>query len=163
MPDQDRSSPVPSDAEQALQARVETLYLERQALEQQLRALRALHPVMGRYPAPPSWPLRLALRLLPPLRRRHHARMIRLSGLFDRRWYLATYPDVAASGTDPVRHFLAHGAAEQRDPGPHFDTGHYLRLYPDIAGNGMNPLVHYLQAGWREGRSIRPGMAHGVT
>ena len=86
--------------------------------------------------------------------------MIRDSGLFDHGWYLATYPDVAASGSDPVVHFLAHGAAERRDPGPHFDTDHYLRMYPDIAGNGMNPLLHYLQAGWAEGRSIHPDMPH---
>jgi hypothetical protein len=164
MPSPDRSSPAsrPDDTVLALQARVETLYLQHQALEQQLRALRALHPVMAVRPPPPSWPLRLALRLLPRLRRRQQAGMIRASGLFDRNWYLATYPDVATSGIDPVLHFLHHGASERRDPGPHFDTGHYLRMYPDIAGNGMNPLLHYLVAGWAEGRSIRPGMAHGT-
>lgn len=35
---------------------------------------------------------------------------------FDPDWYLATYPDVAASGMDPLRHFLRHGRHEGRLP-----------------------------------------------
>ena len=147
-----------SDMVAALQARVEALYLECRELRRQVQALRAAQPVLGVRPRPPSLPVRLAMRLLPGLRRRHHLRMIRESGLFDPDWYLASYPDVAAAGLDPALHFLLHGAAERRNPGPHFDTGHYLDLYPDIAGSGLNPLVHYLLAGWAEGRSIRPGM-----
>jgi hypothetical protein len=33
---------------------------------------------------------------------------------FDRSWYLAAYPDVAATGEDPFRHWLNHGKAEGR-------------------------------------------------
>ena len=162
-PDRAQSGPAPlPESVLALQGRVEGLFLTCKQLEQEVKALRAMHPVICTRPPTPSPLLRLALRLSRRLRRRHQARMIAASGLFDRDWYLATYDDVRQAGIDPVQHFLHHGAAERRDPGPHFDSGHYLRLYPDIAGNGMNPLLHYLQAGWREGRSIRPGMAHGA-
>ena len=41
-----------------------------------------------------------------------------LRTLFDADWYLAQYEDVARSGLDPLAHYLKHGAAEGRDPGP---------------------------------------------
>ena len=53
--------------------------------------------------------------------------MIRDSGLFDEAWYLATYPDAAASGLDPVEHYLTAGAARGYNPNPLFDTGFYAR------------------------------------
>lgn len=37
-------------------------------------------------------------------------------GLVDAHWYKKAYPDVAASGMDPVRHYLRHGCLEGRDP-----------------------------------------------
>jgi hypothetical protein len=144
-----------------MQERIETLYLTGKALEQEVAALRATHPVLLTQVGRPAWPVRLLLRLHPRFRRRFQAAMIRSSGLFDPDWYLQTYADVRRDGMDPALHFLAHGAAERRSPGPYFDSRHYLRLYPDIAGNGMNPLLHYLNAGWAERRSIRPGMPHG--
>ena len=42
-------------------------------------------------------------------------------GLFDAHWYRAHYRDVAISGVDPVQHFLAAGAEEQRRPNALFD------------------------------------------
>lgn len=161
MTDPDRSSPdrtAAPDTVETLQARVEALYLESRTLHRKVRRLQAVQPVLGLRPRTPSPVMRLAMRLMPGLRRRHHLRTIRESGLFDGDWYLAAYPDVAAAGLDPAVHFLSHGADERRNPGPFFDTAHYLALYPDIAESGLNPLVHYLQAGWAEGRSIRPGM-----
>ena len=62
------------------------------------------------------------------------------------------YPDVAASGEDPARHYLIHGAAERRSPGPEFDAEGYLASYPDVAASGLNPLLHYLEHGQAEGR-----------
>ena len=44
-----------------------------------------------------------------------------LSGFFDPGWYLSRYPDVAASGTEPLHHFVHYGAAEGRDPNRFFD------------------------------------------
>ncbi len=40
------------------------------------------------------------------------------NGLFDREWYLATNPDVAEAGMDPLVHYITYGAAEGRTPSP---------------------------------------------
>ncbi len=144
-----------------LQNEIETRYIETCRLERELARLRAERPLLCMVPPRPNPVYRLLLRLVPPLRRRRALRVIRGSGLFDAAWYLSQNPDVARAGLDPARHYLAHGAADRRDPGPHFSTGHYLDLYPDIASGETNPLLHYLQAGWREQRSIRPDMPHG--
>lgn len=45
--------------------------------------------------------------------RREHRRYQR-AGLFDAEAYLNLYPDVAADGMDPVRHYMLHGMAEGR-------------------------------------------------
>ena len=45
-------------------------------------------------------------------------RLIEDSGLFDKAWYRAQYPDVAAIGIDPVEHYLRIGALLRRQPGP---------------------------------------------
>ncbi len=37
-------------------------------------------------------------------------------GLFDRDAYISSYPDVIASGQDPLRHYLYHGIVESRRP-----------------------------------------------
>lgn len=37
---------------------------------------------------------------------------------FDAAWYLRTYPDIAAAGVDPWRHFVGHGRTEGRLPCP---------------------------------------------
>ena len=42
--------------------------------------------------------------------------MIAASDLFDARWYLSRYPDVAANGADPALHYVLFGATERRDP-----------------------------------------------
>jgi len=39
---------------------------------------------------------------------------IEQSGRFDAIWYLTSYPDVAAAGVDPLRHYVEFGAAEGR-------------------------------------------------
>ena len=39
----------------------------------------------------------------------------------------ARYPEVAASGLDPIEHYLQIGAAKGYDPSPLFDTGYYAR------------------------------------
>jgi hypothetical protein len=67
-----------------------------------------------------------------------------LRPLFDREFYLRTNPDVAAAGVDPLRHYLTHGAAEQRQPHPLFDPAHYLACSP-AARSAENPLLHFLR------------------
>ncbi len=82
--------------------------------------------------------------------------LVSQTALFDEQWYLHRYPDVAKAGQDPIYHFILHGGAEGRNPGPHFDARWYLRRNVDVARSGANPLVHYLEHGRNEGRSIKP-------
>ena len=53
-------------------------------------------------------------------------------GVFDAAWYLADNPDVAASGMDPLTHYLDTGWREGRDPNPLFDVSWYLSQHPEI-------------------------------
>lgn len=98
---------------------------------------------------------RLVAAALPPglrnalsgkLRRLHGEHAIAARG-FDRTFYLRTYPDVAAAGSDPLDHFMQFGWREGRDPSPDFSVDAYLRAFPDVAESGVNPLVHYLTSG----------------
>ncbi len=81
---------------------------------------------------------------------------IRSSGLFDSDWYLATYPDVAASGADPVQHYVMFGAAEGRNPGPKFSLSWYIGECPAAAAPGTNPILHFLHVGRGMGLSPTP-------
>lgn len=78
------------------------------------------------------------------------------SGLFDRDCYLSRYPDVAASGMDPLEHYLRRGGYEGRDPNPFFSSAWYLQHNPDVSAARINPLLHYLRIGGREGRDPHP-------
>ena len=76
--------------------------------------------------------------------------------LFDPRFYLDAYPDIAASGMDPLEHYLVQGFREGRRPfeafDPFFYRDRYLRDWPDT-----NPLLHYLGPGrLNEARISRP-------
>lgn len=97
-----------------------------------------------------------------------NVRKLKASALFDAEWYLMTYADVAESQMDPARHYIKFGAAEGRDPGPHFNTNWYLQVNRDVAESGINPLIHYIEHGSAEGRSPNPAQqshlpAPGVT
>lgn len=82
--------------------------------------------------------------------------LVEESGLFDRDWYLQTYPDVAEAGVDPVEHYLRAGAGEGRNPSPDFDTAWYLMTYRDVAESGVNPLIHFVKFGRNEQRAPGP-------
>jgi len=71
---------------------------------------------------------------------------------FDRDYYLARNPDVAAAGIDPIIHFMEFGWREGRDPTAAFDTTRYLAVYRDVAAADANPFEHYLLWGQSEGR-----------
>ena len=73
--------------------------------------------------------------------------IIRRSKKFDRYYYLSLYPDVLKEGIDPIRHYIAHGAIEGRNPSPEFNTLEYLRLNPDLDPRKINPFVHYIKRG----------------
>jgi hypothetical protein len=78
---------------------------------------------------------------------RNARKKILQSGLFDKDYYLKTYPDVAACEMDPIRHYLIFGAKEGRNPNASFNTNNYLSRYPDLISdnNKTNPLIHYLK------------------
>ena len=78
---------------------------------------------------------------------------------FDAAYYLANNPDVAASGMNPLQHYLQYGWKEHRDPSAHFSTSWYLAKNPDVAAAGLDPLVHYETYGWREGRDPGPNFS----
>jgi hypothetical protein len=64
--------------------------------------------------------------------------------LFDAAFYLRKYPDVAASGVNPLFHYLLHGAAEGRKPHPLFEPAYHAAQVAVARGN---PLLAYLKTG----------------
>ena len=64
----------------------------------------------------------LAWAVRPPLRSKpaqlRTVLSIKRTGSFDQDLYLTRYPDVAATGIDPVLHYVEVGAIEGRSPGP---------------------------------------------
>ncbi len=76
--------------------------------------------------------------------------------LFEEAWYLERYPDVSASGMDPLEHYIQFGAAEGRNPNRYFDSAWYREHYTDVARSGLDPLLHYMQDGARELRNPHP-------
>ncbi|MCC4288863.1 HAD-IA family hydrolase [Vreelandella aquamarina] len=80
--------------------------------------------------------------------------LIAASGLFDTNYYLGSYPDIAASGQEPIKHFCNHGWKEDRNPNEDFNTRYYQEKYPDVAAANMNPFLHWLKYGQHEGRLI---------
>ena len=109
------------------------------------------------------------------IRRQMH--LLKRKKLFDASHYIATYPDVAAAGIHPLRHYVYHGVREGRISGrlhrfpdiitealvdkirkwEHFDADWYKQQYPDIHMVGMEPAYHYLWIGAKIGRSPSPG------
>ncbi len=124
----------------------------------------AAHPDVAREGVNPVWHYVLAGRAegrLPvdPLRppfgsalERAPAELARLVPFVDRAHYLATYPDVLASGDDPLLHYCRYGWREGRSPSRSFHTRYYLETNPEVAARDINPLWHYAVLGQREGR-----------
>ncbi|MDK9705717.1 MAG: glycosyltransferase [Desulforhopalus sp.] len=81
-------------------------------------------------------------------------RLLLRSGLFDPDFYLENNPDVAASGAEPLAHYLTRGFAELRQPGPLFDARYYIHQVPSLDQGQSNPLLHYLTIGRYQG--LRP-------
>ena len=100
--------------------------------------------------------LQLPQRLRARRRLLNDRKLIASSVLFDARWYLAHYPDVASADWDPALHYALFGASERRNPGPQFDAAWYLERNVDVAESGYNPLLHYLKFGASEQRESKP-------
>lgn len=73
--------------------------------------------------------------------------IIRSSNLFSDDWYNLHYPDVVGAGIDPVVHYVNHGAAEGRNPGPNFDSSWYRSCFTRVGRILCSPLAHYLRLG----------------
>lgn len=82
--------------------------------------------------------------------------IVKSTKLLHSKWYLETYPDVAALGMDPTVHYLRYGASMGRNPGKTFDTKFYLETYPEAEASGLNPLVYYWLHGRNKGHLRRP-------
>lgn len=82
--------------------------------------------------------------------------LIRKSGLFDRDYYLNTYPDCKTANIDPLLHYLKIGWKEGRNPSKYFNTTFYLESNRDVRISRKNPLSHYIRHGKKEGRIISP-------
>ncbi|WP_156992269.1 HAD family hydrolase [Paraburkholderia oxyphila] len=67
-----------------------------------------------------------------------------LESHFDGKWYIAEYPEVVASGMDPLQHYLAHGWREGKNPNPLFDVRWYLESNPSLREQCIEPLGHFL-------------------
>ncbi len=78
-------------------------------------------------------------------KRRREKILILSSGLFDAKYYLSRYPDVANANINPLEHYLADGAQEGRDPSPYFSTQWYINNYPIVLRKKVNPLAHFAQ------------------
>lgn len=76
-----------------------------------------------------------------------------IKNLVDEAYYREKYPEVAASGIDPVYHFIVYGWKNRFNPNEYFNVEYYLTVYPDIDKVGINPLRHYAEAGFKEGRN----------
>jgi len=82
--------------------------------------------------------------------------LITQSTLFDKQWYLDTYPDLREANIEPALHYLLFGVAEGRNPSASFNTMNYIFTYTDVAESGLNPLVHYIKFGQSENREADP-------
>lgn len=85
--------------------------------------------------------------------------LLEKSELFDAKWYLDKYKDVAKANVNPAEHYIKFGAIEGRNPGPRFDTEYYVLTYPDITSSGLHPLLHYLREGIKEQRKTQESPA----
>jgi glycosyltransferase involved in cell wall biosynthesis len=71
---------------------------------------------------------------------------LRQTALFDEPWYLLRNPDVVAAGMEGAVHYLEHGDAEGRLPGPAFEPAAY-RMWLGASSQGAESLLHCLETG----------------
>jgi hypothetical protein len=86
------------------------------------------------------------------------------SGRFDAAFYLARNPDVAASGMDPLLHYLAHGEAEGRRPSAELSAMrlHSMEIHVRRKRNRLAELIRMERGplfGWIAERRIAAASA----
>jgi len=77
-----------------------------------------------------------------------------VSEIFDERFYLMTYPEVAEATVSPFEHYLATGRFEKRKPSAIFDPVAYAEANPEVATSGMEPFLHYVFVGQAAGAPL---------
>jgi hypothetical protein len=70
------------------------------------------------------------------------AALVRGSRHFDAAWYIASHPELAERGDDPVWHYVLRGAAAGAEPGPYFDSAPWRARFPN-----RNPLAEAVRRG----------------
>lgn len=83
-------------------------------------------------------------------------KIIEKSGLFDKDYYMKTYPETQDYHVDLYTHYQNIGFKKGFNPSEEFNTAWYLDTYPDVKRAGVNPLLHYLKYGQYEKRIPRP-------
>jgi hypothetical protein len=79
------------------------------------------------------------------------------TGIFDSKWYLGTYKDIAEVGIDPLEHFVNKGVNEGRKPNANFDLKMFLKHHPEVEGAIIVPIELVLLA------ASKKGLWHGNT
>jgi GT2 family glycosyltransferase len=73
---------------------------------------------------------------------------IPIGTVFDRGFYLRNNPDVKAAGLEPHVHYATHGADEDRQPHPMFDSRYYRKSAAAVGEIvGSDALLHYIKHG----------------
>ncbi|MBD3842003.1 MAG: hypothetical protein IE909_08995 [Campylobacterales bacterium] len=70
-----------------------------------------------------------------------------MKDVFDVKYYLESYPDVAESKYNPLVHYMRIGWREGRNPNRHFNTIHYILNNLDVVTMQHNPLYHFVKSG----------------
>lgn len=83
-------------------------------------------------------------------------KLLTSSTLFDDKWYMESYPDVAMASMSPALHYLKYGWLMGRDPSLKFSNDLYIANNKGIKEKTINPLLHYLTIGEKEGRNVYP-------
>ncbi len=88
-------------------------------------------------------------------RTREDGEAFAVNAMFDGALYLAEHPAAAASGLDPLIHYVTAGATAGYAPHPLFDASWYAARYPDCTGypadEGVRALAHFARIGLRDG------------
>lgn len=71
---------------------------------------------------------------------------------FDAAFYRKTYPKIAGTHVDPLRHFIKFGWRQMLDPNADFSMRFYSDSDATLLLNDINPFLHYLRFGISEGR-----------
>jgi len=77
------------------------------------------------------------------------------SAIFDERFYLLTYPDIAAAGVDPSSTILVFGRFENRKPVRDSSTLLHMLRSTLRSRLGMEPFLHYVLIGQVAARPCR--------